>query len=238
MCRRTRLQQGRQPKLRDVWSKSRMVTFKYIDSSHLKDENVNPKAVSLVVPELPVETLDEKSTVKLCSRCLYDSTIPGITFDKMVMCNYCEMYDQMDREHCPLGPIALAAGVQLAASIPNFLCQEQVSLGQGYLKKSFTLRDGYLDLPTGPGLGIELDDNAMAIRSGMIGGTPRATIRTMAPSWIGKSELKGRASPRPGGVHRQNSVGSKSVASSGRYLHTPTHDRDPTLACHFHNCSS
>ncbi|MCP5112582.1 MAG: galactonate dehydratase, partial [bacterium] len=39
--------------------------------------------------------------------------------------------------HNPLGPISLAAGLQLAASIPNFLCQEQVSLGEGYLKKPF-----------------------------------------------------------------------------------------------------
>ena len=52
--------------------------------------------------------------------------------------------------------------MQIAASIPNFLCQEQVSLGEGYLKKPFTVHNGYLDLPTGPGLGIELDENAMA----------------------------------------------------------------------------
>jgi galactonate dehydratase len=68
--------------------------------------------------------------------------------------------------HNPLGPISLAAGVQLAASIPNFLCQEQVSLGEGYLKKPFTVRDGYLDLPAGPGLGIELDEHAMADKIG------------------------------------------------------------------------
>jgi galactonate dehydratase len=68
--------------------------------------------------------------------------------------------------HNPLGPISLAAGVQLAASIPNFLCQEQVTLGEGYLKRPFTVRDGYLDLPTGPGLGIELDENALASKIG------------------------------------------------------------------------
>ena len=66
----------------------------------------------------------------------------------------------------PIGAISLAAGVQIAASIPNFLCQEQVSLGAGYLKKPFVLRDGYLDLPTGPGLGIELDENAVANQIG------------------------------------------------------------------------
>src|SRR5688572_5059635 len=64
--------------------------------------------------------------------------------------------------HNPLGPISLAAGVQIAASIPNFLCQEQVSLGDGYVKQPFTIRNGYLDLPTGPGLGVELDDAKMA----------------------------------------------------------------------------
>jgi galactonate dehydratase len=68
--------------------------------------------------------------------------------------------------HNPLGPISLAAGVQMAASIPNFLCQEQVSLGEGYIKKPFTVRNGYLDLPAAPGLGIELDENALADKIG------------------------------------------------------------------------
>jgi galactonate dehydratase len=68
--------------------------------------------------------------------------------------------------HNPLGPISLAAGIQLAASIPNFLCQEQVSLGEGYLKTPFTVRDGYIDVPTGPGLGVELDDAQMADKIG------------------------------------------------------------------------
>jgi galactonate dehydratase len=64
--------------------------------------------------------------------------------------------------HCPLGPISLAAGIQLDASIPNFVCQEHVSLGAGYLKHPFVVKDGYIDLPTGPGLGIEVDEAAFA----------------------------------------------------------------------------
>src|SRR5258708_10841980 len=40
------------------------------------------------------------------------------------------------------------------------LFRSQVSLGEGYLKKPFTIRDGYLDLPQGPGLGIELDERS------------------------------------------------------------------------------
>jgi len=60
--------------------------------------------------------------------------------------------------HNPLGPISLASGLQLAASIPNFLCQEQVTLGEGYVKEPFKVENGYVAIPTKPGLGIELDE--------------------------------------------------------------------------------
>jgi galactonate dehydratase len=64
--------------------------------------------------------------------------------------------------HCPLGPISLAACLQLDACIPNFLIQEFVSLGEGYLKQPLQMVDGYVAVPTGPGLGVELDEEAMA----------------------------------------------------------------------------
>ena len=89
----------------------------------------------------------------------------GITEVRLIA-GMAEAYYATIAPHNPLGPINLAAGVQMAASIPNFLCQEQVSLGEGYLKKPFTVRNGYLDLPTAPGLGIELDENAMADKIG------------------------------------------------------------------------
>ena len=54
----------------------------------------------------------------------------------------------------------------MSASIPNFLCQEQVSLGEGYIKEPFHVREGFLELPKGPGLGIELDEHAMADKIG------------------------------------------------------------------------
>ncbi len=89
----------------------------------------------------------------------------GITEVRLIA-GMAEAYYAAIAPHNPLGPISLAAGVQIAASIPNFLCQEQRSLGAGYLKTPFTLRQGYLDLPTGPGLGIELDETAMADKIG------------------------------------------------------------------------
>jgi len=89
----------------------------------------------------------------------------GITEVRLIA-GMAEAYYAAIAPHNPLGPISLAAGVQLAASIPNFMIQEQVSLGEGYLKKPFVVRDGYLDLPTGPGLGVELDEDALADKIG------------------------------------------------------------------------
>ena len=89
----------------------------------------------------------------------------GITEVRLIA-GMAEAYYADIAPHNPLGPISLAAGVQMAASIPNFLCQEQVSLGEGYLKQPFQVRDGFLELPKGPGLGIELDENAIAGKIG------------------------------------------------------------------------
>lgn len=82
-----------------------------------------------------------------------------------------ETYDVLIAPHCPLGPIALAASLQLDFAIPNFLIQEQ-ALGIGYGDSSgllgylldtepFTVRDGFIERPTGPGLGITIDEDAV-----------------------------------------------------------------------------
>jgi galactonate dehydratase len=89
----------------------------------------------------------------------------GITEVRLIA-GMAEAYYAAIAPHNPLGPISLAAGVQIAASIPNFLCQEQVSLGEGYITKPFMVRKGYIDVPTGPGLGIQLDENALADKIG------------------------------------------------------------------------
>ncbi len=89
----------------------------------------------------------------------------GITEVRLIA-GMAEAYYAGIAPHNPMGPISLACGLHLAASIPNFLCQEQVSLGEGYLKTPFKVRNGYIDIPTAPGLGIELDEEAMADKIG------------------------------------------------------------------------
>jgi galactonate dehydratase len=79
-----------------------------------------------------------------------------------------EVYGATLAPHCPLGPIALAASLQVAVATPNFLIQEQ-SIGIHYNRGSelldylvdpavFAITDGTLARPTGPGLGIEVDE--------------------------------------------------------------------------------
>ncbi|MBX2817939.1 MAG: galactonate dehydratase [Saprospiraceae bacterium] len=90
----------------------------------------------------------------------------GGIFEGRLIAGMAEAYYASIAPHNPLGPISLAAGLQLAASIPNFLCQEQVTLGEGYLKEAFVVENGHIPLPTKPGLGIELDEEALQEKLG------------------------------------------------------------------------
>ncbi|MDA0746940.1 MAG: galactonate dehydratase [bacterium] len=73
--------------------------------------------------------------------------------------NMAEVYYMHVLPHCAIGPVALSACLQVDAAIPNFLAQEQIDqgLGHGLLVDPWQVNEGHIDLPTGPGLGIELD---------------------------------------------------------------------------------
>ncbi len=66
--------------------------------------------------------------------------------------------------HNPLGPVSTAACLQLDAVIPNFEVQEYPMANGSCrldkeMKKPFKVENGYILLPDGPGLGIELIDD-------------------------------------------------------------------------------
>ncbi|MBZ3695223.1 galactonate dehydratase [Phyllobacterium calauticae] len=86
-----------------------------------------------------------------------------------------EAYDVALAPHCPLGPIALAACLQLDAVSYNAFIQEQ-SLGIHYNstndlldyakdKSVFHYEDGYVAIPEGPGLGIEINEEYVVERA-------------------------------------------------------------------------
>jgi galactonate dehydratase len=89
-----------------------------------------------------------------------------------------EAYDVALALHCPLGPIALAANLQIDALSYNAFIQEQ-SLGIHYNTgsdlldylvdpKVFDYKDGAVAMPTAPGLGIEVNED-FVVRQAVVG---------------------------------------------------------------------
>ena len=81
-----------------------------------------------------------------------------------------EAYDVALAPHSPLGPIALAACLQIGASCPNHVVQE-MSLNIHYNiggydlltyvlnKEVFEIKDkGWIDIPAQPGIGVQIDE--------------------------------------------------------------------------------
>jgi 2-dehydro-3-deoxyphosphogalactonate aldolase len=68
--------------------------------------------------------------------------------------------------HLYCGPIEAAANIQIDTCSPNFLIQESIETWGGLhaeiLKKPILWEDGYIIPPTGPGLGVELDEEVAA----------------------------------------------------------------------------
>ncbi|MFT8211996.1 MAG: enolase C-terminal domain-like protein [Symbiopectobacterium sp.] len=101
----------------------------------------------------------------------------GITGAKKIAA-LAEAHDLMVVPHNPLSPVSTAACLQIAVSIPNFALLEypgdnQPALSEkfgatgvenGVLKRDvvksiFKCVDGFMEIPTAPGIGIELADN-------------------------------------------------------------------------------
>lgn len=82
-----------------------------------------------------------------------------------------ELHGVFIAPHCPLGPISLAASLQIAFATPNFLIQEQgigihyngVVSPLDYLLETTPLRfrSGAVERLVGPGLGIAIDEAAV-----------------------------------------------------------------------------
>ncbi len=106
-----------------------------------------------------------------------------------------ETYDVAIAPHCPIGPLALASCLHLAAVTPNFAMQE-ISLGIHYNRPSedlttlvknpevFKVSDGCIEIPRLPGLGVEIDEEAVRAMA-------RNPHRWRNPVWRGsRGELR------------------------------------------------
>lgn len=100
--------------------------------------------------------------------------------------NWAEAYDVALAPHCPLGPIALAASLQVDAVCHNAFIQEQ-SIGIHYNTNAdltdylvpghgFEFEEGFLKIPAGPGLGIRINEETVIEKA-------RQGHRWRAPVW-------------------------------------------------------
>ncbi|MEM1288878.1 MAG: galactonate dehydratase [Pseudomonadota bacterium] len=97
-----------------------------------------------------------------------------------------EAYDVALAPHCPLGPIALSACLQIDALCYNAFIQEQsigIHYNQGadvndYLTEDTKIKvvDGFLPIPQKPGLGIEVDEEVVREKAAI-------GHRWRAPTW-------------------------------------------------------
>lgn len=91
----------------------------------------------------------------------------GIT-ELRIIAGMAEAYYSPIAPHNPQGPCSLAAGLQIAAAIPNFLIQERGDNEHADLlaKPLPPVKDGHRPLLTDPGLGITIDENKLMAQVG------------------------------------------------------------------------
>jgi len=94
------------------------------------------------------------------------SNAGGIT-ETMKIANMAATYDASIAPHCPMGPLCTAASLQVDAAAHNALVQEQIlHKTEGAFRyvdnpEMFDVEDGFVDLPGGPGLGVEIDEDTV-----------------------------------------------------------------------------
>ena len=86
----------------------------------------------------------------------------GITEAKKIA-SIAEAHYAMIAPHMYCGPIAAASAIQIDTCSPNFLIQEanQGPLHKIIFKEPLVFEKGYIIPPTGPGLGIEFDEDVL-----------------------------------------------------------------------------
>ena len=85
----------------------------------------------------------------------------GLT-EAMKICAMCEAYQAKASPHNPFGPVAAMANAHLSAAVHPFLIQEHEQMAPWAVEPVLKIVDGYLEVPETPGLGIELNEEAIA----------------------------------------------------------------------------
>ena len=123
---------------------------------------------------IPVSAGERLSTVLAFNQLLEDGaasvvqpdlgTCGGVTECKKIA-DVAEAYFAQVAPHVWGGPIITAAALQMDAFMPNFLIQESIYKSGDFfaeiMKEPFHWENSYLDIPEGPGLGIDMNEEAL-----------------------------------------------------------------------------
>ena len=73
-----------------------------------------------------------------------------------------EIHNMAVAPHNAAGPVGVAASIHVMATVPNLLiCEGGHRRGEGLFKQPLVFQDGFVELPTAPGLGVDMDDDAL-----------------------------------------------------------------------------
>lgn len=135
------------------------------------------KAADAIAPlGIPVATGERLHTMyeyrelfelQACDIIQPDITHFGGILNTKKLAAWAEAYYMLIAPHNVGGPISTAAALHLAACTPNFKIQEHFNdFAEAYVKEAAPgnpeIEDGYFALPSGPGLGVTLDEDVVA----------------------------------------------------------------------------
>ena len=135
------------------------------------------KAADAIAPlGIPVATGERLHTMyeyrelfelQACDIIQPDITHFGGILNTKKLAAWAEAYYMLIAPHNVGGPISTAAALHLAACTPNFKIQEHFNdFAEAYVKDAAPgnpeIEDGYFALPSGPGLGVTLDEDVVA----------------------------------------------------------------------------
>ena len=120
------------------------------------------------------EDLIDYARIDLC-------IVGGIT-EAIKISSWCETHYIKIAPHNPLGPVSTAACLHLDIATSNFAVQECAWIPGTVLPELFPVqtpfRDGYLFVPSRPGLGIEFDESAVSQYPPVTAGScPRLSLK-------------------------------------------------------------
>ncbi len=103
---------------------------------------------------------------EMCSILQPDIRHCGGMLELKKIANMAETHYMAVAPHNAAGPIGVAASIHVMATVPNFaICEGGAQRGEGLFNEPLVLNDGYMELPQGPGLGVDMEDAAIeAIR--------------------------------------------------------------------------